>query len=1236
MSHIKAKINQSIIKVKVPITSQGSVGPQGPQGEQGEQGPPGQGVAAGGLTGQVLTKASNTDYDTEWTPPATGNMQAATYDPQEIGDDAFDRENHTGTQTASTISDFDTKVSSNTDVAANTSARHSHSNKTVLDNTTASFTTSDESKLDGIETSADVTDAGNVGSAIHGATGKTTPVDADTLPLIDSAASNVLKKLSWSNIKATLKSYFDSLYSFGGAMSVTVAAADAPDDVKARADYVCDGTDDDVEIQAAIDEVGGGLVQLSQGTFSIGASIELDDNTTLQGAGKNSTILTLANDTDEDVLRSPSDADSHVFFVTIRGLAIYGNSANNSQGRGIYMRFAHTWLIEDVFIKETAEHGVDVVGDNSNIALNNVFRNCRIQDTASGQYNLVMGAFAPNNHILNCIFGSSTGEAAVGLLNDEITIVGCHVSGGGTNGIKISGSNNIVMGNFVEASATDGIYISDNVGGNRIEGNVVFNSGFGGASGTYAGIRVAGDDNVLVGNQCFDRQETKTQDYGIVIESTAQRTMVGSNTLRENGTDEISDASNSTIYSATLAGTETFTNKTIDADNNTITNIGSSELDSATQESLALADSAVQDLSDLSITATASEINVLDGITASTTELNYTDGVTSAIQTQLNGKQAQDALLDDIAALTDPGADRLLFWDDSEGDIGWLTVGTGLSITDTTISATGGGEGGGLDEVVEDTSPQLGGDLDTNGNDILFDDNTGIRDDSDNEMLIFQKTASAVNHIEITNRDTGNAPMIAAVGGDDNISLNLAAKGNGNVTVEGSVIATINDNQTITNKTINASNNTITNIGSSEVTADLITGLDADGSPVGSTDYVMTYDADATALKKVLLEDLPGGSGGISGPVSSTDHGIARWDSTGGDTLLDSGVTIDDSDNISTDGHVRANGSFAEDTTTAGVYAGVVSGTPRVMFANGTAAQNWQIDNDTGSFRWFLPGSTQFQLYQSTTAGFFDKALTINEGGYDLDTRIEGDTDANLVFVDAGNDRVGIGTATPSQKLDVAGNARVGTLLLINAATGNPEFDFQESGTTRAKTYYDVTNNRLTFQNNENNNQDAIYFTDHVTTTGNMTLGGSLSASGPVSSVHSAEPASDHTADGPTMSLLNAGESITIMNLVYLSTSDGEWHNTDADAESTSAGMLGIALGTGTDGNALTVALKGAVVRDDSWNWTPGQTLYVDTTAGAITSTAPSATDDVVRVVGYALTDDCIMFSPEESYIVHI
>lgn len=46
----------------------------------------------------------------------------------------------------------------------------------------------------------------------HAATSKTTPADADELPLVDSAASNVLKKLTWANLKATLKTYLDTLY----------------------------------------------------------------------------------------------------------------------------------------------------------------------------------------------------------------------------------------------------------------------------------------------------------------------------------------------------------------------------------------------------------------------------------------------------------------------------------------------------------------------------------------------------------------------------------------------------------------------------------------------------------------------------------------------------------------------------------------------------------------------------------------------------------------------------------------------------------------------------------------------------------------------------------------------------------------------------------------------------------------------------------------------------------------
>jgi len=84
------------------------------------------------------------------------------------------------------------------------------------------------SKLDGIEAAADVTDAGNVGSSIHGATAKTTPVDADTVPLIDSEASNVLKKVTWANIKATLKTYFDTVYQAAGSYLTSGGALGTP------------------------------------------------------------------------------------------------------------------------------------------------------------------------------------------------------------------------------------------------------------------------------------------------------------------------------------------------------------------------------------------------------------------------------------------------------------------------------------------------------------------------------------------------------------------------------------------------------------------------------------------------------------------------------------------------------------------------------------------------------------------------------------------------------------------------------------------------------------------------------------------------------------------------------------------------------------------------------------------------------------------------------------------------
>ncbi len=86
-----------------------------------------------------------------------------------------------------------------------------------------------------------------------------------------------------------------------------------------------------------------------------------------------------------------------------------------------------------------------------------------------------------------------------------------------------------------------------------------------------------------------------------------------------------------------------------------------------------------------------------------------------------------------------------------------------------------------LKDVVEDTTPQLGGNLDTNSHNIIIDDDHHITDENNNEQLTFQTTGSAVNNTQMTNAATGNAPEIASIGGDTNVDLNIRPKGIGRV-----------------------------------------------------------------------------------------------------------------------------------------------------------------------------------------------------------------------------------------------------------------------------------------------------------------------------------------------------------------------------------------------------------------------------------------------------------------------
>ena len=90
------------------------------------------------------------------------------------------------------------------------------------------------------------------------------------------------------------------------------------------------------------------------------------------------------------------------------------------------------------------------------------------------------------------------------------------------------------------------------------------------------------------------------------------------------------------------------------------------------------------------------------------------------------------------------------------------------------------------------------------------------------------------------------------------------------------------------------------------------------------------------------------------------------------------------------------------------------------------------------------------------------------------------------------------------------------------------------------------------------------------------------------------------------------------------------WVAVDADAEATTKGLMGVALGTAATAGFLTHGV--AYLSHDPG--TAGDILYVDTvTAGQLTSTQPSATGDFVRVAGYCLADNKVFFSPSQDWI---
>jgi hypothetical protein len=129
------------------------------------------------------------------------------------------------------------------------------------------------------------------------------------------------------------------------------------------------------------------------------------------------------------------------------------------------------------------------------------------------------------------------------------------------------------------------------------------------------------------------------------------------------------------------------------------------------------------------------------------------------------------------------------------------------------------------------------------------------------------------------------------------------------------------------------------------------------------------------------------------------------------------------------------------------------------------------------------------------------------------------------------------------------------------------------------------------------------------------------------------EAPADHAYTGIDVTF-TFGETISFGQVCYFK-SDGKMWKADADAIAT-ASAIGLCMETTKDADETGKFLLYGIVRDDSFNWTVGELIYLSTTLGTMQHGAPSGTDDVVQILGVALHADRMLFNPQLVQVEHV
>lgn len=248
-----------------------------------------------------------------------------------------------------------------------------------------------------------------------------------------------------------------------------VASSTASTNVKNKADFVCDGTDDQVQIQAAVDAAfaeGGGIVQLTSGTFQTTAPVTLHPLVSLVGPHGDQ-IMNPGQFTSAACIKPQATFTGGAVIVLLDQTG--GGYASTSSEQRI------SSLTIDGSASAAAVHGIQGGGAITSVTIKDVTIR---QVTGKGIYTFFQNSSQPFSWTFEGVLVDNSAAEGFHLINHtDFTMLDCISIGAGATGYLISNApNSRMIGCRAEWSDANGIYLTGNFGTGQGSGGMLINA----------------------------------------------------------------------------------------------------------------------------------------------------------------------------------------------------------------------------------------------------------------------------------------------------------------------------------------------------------------------------------------------------------------------------------------------------------------------------------------------------------------------------------------------------------------------------------------------------------------------------------------------------------------------------------------------------------------------------------------------------------------------------------------